>query len=68
MLPAGHLPKDADGKMHSGKVGRDLTTEEAYKLARLVAINLIATVKGLVPSPHRPPHTHTPTLAPPKNA
>ena len=43
---AGHLPKEADGKMHSGKVGRDLTTEEAYKLARLVAINLIATVKG----------------------
>jgi hypothetical protein len=43
---AGHLPKEADGKLHAGKVGRDLNTDEAYKLARLVAINIIATIKG----------------------
>ena len=32
--------------MHTGKIGRDLTTEDGYKLARLVAVNLIATIKG----------------------
>ena len=42
---AGHLPKPADGPMHTGKVGRDVTTEDAYKSARLVAINIIATLK-----------------------
>jgi hypothetical protein len=43
---AGHLPKPADGPMHVGKVGRDVTTEQGYASARLVAINIIATLKG----------------------
>jgi hypothetical protein len=43
---AGHLPKPADGPMHVGKVGREVTTEDAYKSARLVAVNIIATLKG----------------------
>ena len=32
--------------MHTGKIGRELTTEDGYRLARLVAVNLMATIKG----------------------
>jgi hypothetical protein len=35
--------------MHAGKVGKDFTTEEAAKLAQLVAVNIIATIKGVWP-------------------
>ena len=31
---AGHLPQPADGELITGKVGRDLDKEEAYKAAR----------------------------------
>ena len=36
----------ADGTAPSGKVGRDLTTEEGYEAARLTGINIIARIKG----------------------
>ncbi|CAM9236079.1 unnamed protein product [Choristocarpus tenellus] len=45
---SGHLPKDAEGVLVTGTVGKDRTVEEAAAAARLVAINLISTVKAAV--------------------
>jgi enamine deaminase RidA (YjgF/YER057c/UK114 family) len=42
---AGKGPGDAKGEMLVGKVGVDVTTEEAYKHARLVGLMLIAVMK-----------------------
>jgi enamine deaminase RidA (YjgF/YER057c/UK114 family) len=42
---AGKGPGDAQGKMLVGKVGADVTSEEAYKHARLVGLMLIAVMK-----------------------
>ena len=36
----------ADGTTPSGKVGRDLTTEEGYEAASLTGINILARMKG----------------------
>ena len=36
----------ADGATPSGKVGRDLTTEQGYEAARLTGINILARMKG----------------------
>ena len=36
----------ADGTTPSGKVGRDLTTEQGYEAARLTGMNIIARMKG----------------------
>ena len=35
-----------DGPTPSGKVGRDLTTEEGYEAARLTGVNILARMKG----------------------
>ncbi|CAN0095670.1 unnamed protein product [Scytosiphon promiscuus] len=43
---SGHLPKASDGTLTTGKVGLDLEVEQAAKAARLVAINLITTMKA----------------------
>ena len=45
---SGHLPVDKDGNMMKGKVGKDVTTEQAAEAARLCAINMIATIKAHV--------------------
>ena len=37
-----------DGTTPSGKVGRDLTTEEGYEAARLTGINILARLKGVL--------------------
>lgn len=38
-----------DGKLkYEGKVGRDVTEEEAYEAARITAINLLATLKSAI--------------------
>lgn len=43
---AGHLPQPAGGgALVTGKVGKDLTVEQGYEAAKLVALNLIATLK-----------------------
>lgn len=42
---SGRGPLKADGKYITGKVGRDLSTEEGYRAARLVAINQLAILK-----------------------
>lgn len=43
---AGKGPKQADGTYITGKVGRDLTEEEGYAAARIVAINQLAALKA----------------------
>ncbi len=45
---AGKGPQNPDGSTPKGKVGRDVTTEEAYKHARSVGLTLIAVMKEAV--------------------
>src|SRR6202022_1550346 len=45
---SGQGPKKADGTFHIGRVGRDLTAEQAYEHARLGGLNLLgATQKAI---------------------
>lgn len=41
---SGQGPRDADGKMAKGKVGRDLNITLAYEHARLAGLNLLAVM------------------------
>ena len=43
---AGHGPLTPEGGYVTGKVGRDLTTEEGYEAARLTGIALLASLKA----------------------
>ena len=43
---SGHGPIVKDGKMASGKLGRELSVEQGYQVAREVGLNLLATVKA----------------------
>lgn len=43
---AGHLPVEASGTLITGKVGSELTTEQGYDAARVVGLNILATLKG----------------------
>ena len=45
---SGHLPVPADGKMLTGKVGKDLTVEDGYEASKFVGLQLIATLKANV--------------------
>ncbi|CAM9565076.1 unnamed protein product [Ascophyllum nodosum] len=45
LYTAGHLPISIDGELTTGKVGHDVSEEEAKEAARKVAIQLIATLK-----------------------
>ena len=42
---AGHGPYDLDGSIRTGKVGRDLDVTQAGEAARLVGLNLLATIR-----------------------
>jgi enamine deaminase RidA (YjgF/YER057c/UK114 family) len=42
---AGHIPRGADGKAITGKVGRDATEKDANAAARVTALALLATLK-----------------------
>eukprot|EP00607_Mallomonas_marina_P006867 CAMPEP_0182428856 /NCGR_PEP_ID=MMETSP1167-20130531/24230_1 /TAXON_ID=2988 /ORGANISM="Mallomonas Sp, Strain CCMP3275" /LENGTH=122 /DNA_ID=CAMNT_0024612029 /DNA_START=211 /DNA_END=579 /DNA_ORIENTATION=- len=42
---SGHLPQPAGGKMIIGKVGDNVTPEEAKEAAKFVGLNLISTLK-----------------------
>jgi len=42
---AGHGPSDADGKYRKGKVPSEVSLDEAYGAARMVALNMLATLK-----------------------
>ncbi|EJN06302.1 RidA family protein [Phyllobacterium sp. YR531] len=41
---SGQGPREDDGFMHTGKVGGNVSVEDAYKHARLTAINLLAVM------------------------
>lgn len=42
---AGHIPRGADGKVLTGKVGRDATEKDANAAARQATLALLATLK-----------------------
>lgn len=42
---SGQGPREADGQLHSGKVGAEVTVENAYGHARLTGINLLAVMQ-----------------------
>jgi enamine deaminase RidA (YjgF/YER057c/UK114 family) len=43
---AGHVPTDATGKLpYRGKVGAEVTVEEAYQASRLCGLNMLATIQ-----------------------
>jgi len=43
---SGQGPRRADGAFVTGKVGRDVTVEEAYEAAKLVGLGLLAAAKA----------------------
>ena len=43
---SGQGPRRADGSMAAGKVGRDVSAEEAYEHAKLVGLGLLAAAKA----------------------
>jgi enamine deaminase RidA (YjgF/YER057c/UK114 family) len=43
---SGQGPQEADGFLHSGKVGADVGVEDAYRHARLTGVNLIAVMQS----------------------
>ena len=45
---SGQGPRRNDGTMHTGKVGRDVTVEQAYEHARMVGLGLLAAAKAAV--------------------
>jgi enamine deaminase RidA (YjgF/YER057c/UK114 family) len=45
LFVSGHGPRRADGQYITGKVGRDMTTEQAYEAARLVMLNCLTSAK-----------------------
>ncbi len=45
LFVSGHGPRRSGDVIVSGKVGRDLTVEQAYETAKSVAVNLLGTVK-----------------------
>ena len=47
---SGQGPRNESGDFISGKVGSDITAEEAYELARNTAINLVSAMKSYLGS------------------
>ena len=43
---SGHLPQPAEGELVTGKLGKDVTVEQGYEAAKLVGLNLCATLKA----------------------
>lgn len=43
---SGQGPRRPDGSLHVGKVGVDVSVEEAYEHARLVGLGLLAAIKA----------------------
>jgi len=48
LLVSGQGPFDAEGRLRTGKVGRDRTVEQAYDDARLTGLNLLAQVHAAI--------------------
>ena len=45
---SGHGPVNEDGTLVTGKVGADLTVEEGYETARLIAMGLLGSLKAQI--------------------
>jgi len=45
---SGQGPREADGTLHVGKLGRDVTVEEGYQHARLTGLNLLSVLAEAV--------------------
>jgi len=45
---SGQGPREADGYLHTGKVGADITAEEAYAHARITGINLLSVMQSVL--------------------
>lgn len=41
---SGQGPREADGRLHTGKVGSEVTVEDAYRHARLTGLNLLSVL------------------------
>lgn len=48
LFMSGVGPRKLEGGAITGKVGQDLTTEEAYDAARLVGLNMLANMKSVI--------------------
>ena len=46
VFTSGHGPGSGEGKVYKSQLGTDATVEEGYQSARVVAINLISTLKN----------------------
>lgn len=46
LFVSGHGPRQPDGSFVKGKLGQDLDVQQGYEAARLVALDLLATVQG----------------------
>jgi enamine deaminase RidA (YjgF/YER057c/UK114 family) len=45
---SGQGPREADGKLHRGKVGAEVTTAEAYDHAKLTGLNLLSVLADAI--------------------
>ena len=45
---SGQGPREADGQLHTGKVGADVGVDEAYAHARLTGINLLSVMQDVL--------------------
>lgn len=45
---SGQGPREIDGHLHVGKVGGDVSTDDAYRHARLTGINLLAVMQEAI--------------------
>lgn len=45
---SGQGPREADGSMHQGKVGRDVDAADAYRHARLTGLNVLSVLADAI--------------------
>ena len=45
LYTSGHIPFDEAGQLITGRVGKDLSTEQAYQVAQRIALQLLATIE-----------------------
>lgn len=50
LFMSGCGPRRSDGSAITGKVGVDITTEEGYAAARVVALNMLANIRSVIGS------------------
>ncbi len=53
LFMSGIGPRRSDGSSITGKLGADLTTEEGYAAARVVALNMLANIRSVIGSLNR---------------